>query len=553
MVNDWSFADYLRILRRRWWLLVLLPALAFLATSWLLARREPTYTTSSTLLVSPGTSPDSALSSELNAVGLITQTYGELATSPPVLDRARATLGLPPGTDLQVSATAGIETQLIELSATAPDPRLAARIADGVAQEFTTWLADLQSEASSESSLALQQSIDRTRADLSRTTAAIEDIRNRPGVRTASETARLSDLEDVRVQYESTYTGLLELEQRLEQQQLAYQNRVKLVAPARIPENPSGLPAAVYLAISLVLGIGLAGLGVILLERIGNHVYGAAHVERQTSLPVLAQMPEWRANSSSRDGSSLVEARHDDPMHSLRSFLELADRAGDGQTLVVASPGRDEGKSLVCARLARSFAQAGRRTVLIDGNLRYPQQHVLFDVANARGLSDLLVERHLNPDEVLIDTSIPTLQLILSGPWVVSPGELTTAHRRATGSLHSLWGGRGRRELVLAMGDGGNGFIIDNVDSTSDLLTRSRLEQIRDALRGRFDVIIIDTPSVLDTPDALFLTAVSDRAIVVARSGRTRLDDLNAAVTALKRNTVSIAGVALTAADSGRV
>ena len=86
-------------------------------------------------------------------------------------------------------------------------------------------------------------------------------------------------------------------------------------------------------------------------------------------------------------------------LRSLRSQLQLRwfDEAGKRTALAIVGTRRGEGRSHLAANLAVTFAQAGERTLLIDGDLRTPRQHKLFKIENQMGLSNLLVGPHAGP------------------------------------------------------------------------------------------------------------------------------------------------------------
>src|ERR1700723_1038122 len=97
-----------------------------------------------------------------------------------------------------------------------------------------------------------------------------------------------------------------------------------------------------------------------------------------------------------RLSSALIHARDADnerseKIRALRTDLMLLnDSAQRGNVFALVSPGRGEGRSQLCAELAISFAQLGRRTLLLDADLRHPRQHVLFTADNQWGLAQAL-------------------------------------------------------------------------------------------------------------------------------------------------------------------
>lgn len=501
-VSTTDIGEYVAMVKRRWWLLVLVPLLAATSAYWFTSLQAPTYKTSATLYVNQASSQVAGAGGDVRAVNLLTRTYSRLATSPPVLERVIADLGLSqtvPELASQLEASTERDTQIFEISVSSSDPQLAARIANGTGTAFVKWLSELQSVSSSQSVRALQSSIDKARATAERTSSQLAALRSRPGPRTIAERDRMASLETVGAQYQNTYSSLLELQQRLELEQLASQNRVSLVARAEAPEHTSGLPATFKTVLALLLGFAVAGFGVVFLERTNERVRLPDDVYREVPLPVLASIPRSR-RSSIVETVDVPQSPVSEAIRSLRARLQFATAGDRIGPMVITSPGPHEGKSIVAANLAVAFAQSGQRVVLVDANLRHPRQSELFGKPSLPGLSNLLTERELQTEELLVYGPHPRLLLLLSGPRPSNP---------------------------------------------SELLASERLEQVITGLRGTAEVIIIDAPPLLTVSDALLLAASADHAVLVAASGRTRPDTLGTALANLRPAGVNVLGVIL--------
>lgn len=168
-------------------------------------------------------------------------------------------------------------------------------------------------------------------------------------------------------------------------------------------------------------------------------------------------------------------------IRALRSQLQLRwfDESKQRTALSIVSPGRSEGRSYLAANLAIAFAQAGERTLLIDGDMRCPTQHEMFGLPNVNGLSRLLAGR-VDDRVVNFVQGIPGLGVLTAGP--VPPNAM---------------------ELL-----GRHGF--------SAILAKSMTS---------FDVVIIDTPAGAHGTDAQLLSRFAGAAISVARSNLTKMGD----------------------------
>jgi protein-tyrosine kinase len=160
-------------------------------------------------------------------------------------------------------------------------------------------------------------------------------------------------------------------------------------------------------------------------------------------------------------------------------LLLLSNPGGFANIFVLVSPGPGEGRSQLCAELAIAFAQLGRRTLLVDGDLRKPSLHFLFNASNQRGLTQALTTGE-KPKTFGVE-GLPQLSLLTAGPPAPNPLEL-------------LSGGRVER-----------------------LLSNWRHDQ---------EFILIDTPPITQYADGLALAMMAGRVLVVSRGNVTRHDDM---------------------------
>jgi protein-tyrosine kinase len=175
--------------------------------------------------------------------------------------------------------------------------------------------------------------------------------------------------------------------------------------------------------------------------------------------------------------SQLLHARDTDSERSekiraLRTDLMLlGESAQRGNVFALLSPERGEGRSQICAELAMAFAQLGRRTLLIDADLRHPRQHALFNAENQWGLAQVLADggnMYLHRVE-----GLPEMALLTSG--LIPPNPL-------------------------------------------ELVSHRRFERLITELRQKYDFVVIDTPPVSQYADALQIASVAQRVVAVSRS-----------------------------------
>ncbi|QAY67216.1 CpsD/CapB family tyrosine-protein kinase [Paenibacillus protaetiae] len=183
----------------------------------------------------------------------------------------------------------------------------------------------------------------------------------------------------------------------------------------------------------------------------------------------------------------------------LRTNLEFSLIDDKLQVIMVTSSTAGEGKSTTCANLAIAFAQAGKRVLLIDADMRKPTQHHIFSVSNRKGLTTILFHQQELQDAIQ-HTDIDNLTVVAAGPTPPNP---------------------------------------------SELLQSKRMESLLAALRDLYDVIIIDTPPIMLVTDAQLVASQSDGAVLVIDSGRVKRDAALKAKSYLEVVKAKIIGVVL--------
>lgn len=172
---------------------------------------------------------------------------------------------------------------------------------------------------------------------------------------------------------------------------------------------------------------------------------------------------------------------------SFRSILtSILFSGGEGEAprvIVVTSALPSEGKTTVVSNMAAALARIGRRVLVIDADLRRPRLHQVFDVSQDYGLFDLLTsgarDFHDLLPYVVRETFIPGAFLLVGGP---------------------------------------------HAPNTTDLLYSSTMADLLRQARQSFDMVVIDTPPMLDLPDARALGRMSDGVVLVVRAGATTRD-----------------------------
>ncbi len=191
----------------------------------------------------------------------------------------------------------------------------------------------------------------------------------------------------------------------------------------------------------------------------------------------------------------------------LRASLQFSTVDQSIKSLLITSPGPAEGKSTITANLGIVMAQAGARVILLDCDLRWPEQYRLFRVPNDNGLTDVLMG-NMDLSQVLKDTSQPNLKIVTSGSLPPNP---------------------------------------------SELLASEKTTEIFAELNDMADIILIDSPPILMVADVAIISSIVDGCVLVIKSAKTKIDAVKQAKERLDKANARIVGTVLNAMESTEV
>ena len=190
----------------------------------------------------------------------------------------------------------------------------------------------------------------------------------------------------------------------------------------------------------------------------------------------------------------------------LRTNLDFASLDQACKTLVVTSAGVGEGKSTTLANLAVVSAQAGRKVVLVDADLRRPTLHQVFGLDNEAGLTTAMMDEAAIASPPLQATGVEGLSVLPSGPLPPNP---------------------------------------------ADLMGSRRMEEVIAALAEQADQVFLDTPPVVAVTDAAVLATKVDGVLLVISAGKTRRENARTAVQRLEQINARLVGTVLTNVQMG--
>ena len=465
----------LDIVRRSWKVIalvgVLAAAVAFLASSAL----PRTYESGSRLLVGQALQASNPDVNLFQSATDLAETYAVIGETRQLLEKVKTTLKLdiPIETLIANVRVRPVQDQpMIDIRATGDTPEKAAAIANEVAEQLIA-IAPAIVPGEPDAAFA-QEDLKDTAEQITQTRDELRELLALPE-RTPEQQVRLDVLESRLVSLRATYAALLQ------NATTVAANRVSVIDPAVAPLEASSPRVLLNTILAGILGLLLAVGLVFLLERVDDRVKSADEVEQATGVPNLGTVlrmpgaadrePFYRMATLLYPRSPAAEA-----FRTIRTNIEFASIDKPFQTIVVTSAAPGEGKTVTASNLAVAFAQSGRRTILVDADLRRPTVHDMFSLSNTVGLTDLVHSDATTVADVLRPTDNPNLWVVTAGTVPPNPAELL---------------GSGRMAVIL------------------------------DRLRDVAEIIVFDTAPVGAVTDAAVLAGRSDATVLVVQPMRT--------------------------------
>jgi capsular exopolysaccharide synthesis family protein len=278
---------------------------------------------------------------------------------------------------------------------------------------------------------------------------------------------------------QEAYSAIIRRIDELNVGQLSGQgDNVFVVSRAEVPQIKSWPSRGRMLLIGIFFG-GLLAVGFcFFLDYMDTTIKGEADVRNLLDSPVIGGVPSADKEAGEEAFDDLFALKKPrshfaEAFRSARTSLAFSSTDKPLRSLVVTSTMPGEGKTLTAVNLAIAHAQAGKRTLLVDTDMRKPRLHKVFKFRGDAGLSNLLASGSLDPESVIVKTDVENLFYLPTGPVPPNPVEM---------------------------------------------LDSARFGKLIEELLKRYELVVFDSPPALSLVDALVIGKRVDGLVLVART-----------------------------------
>lgn len=279
-------------------------------------------------------------------------------------------------------------------------------------------------------------------------------------------------------------------------------NNIRIIDEAVVPERPYRPRKVLNIGIGLLAGLILGIVLSLLAELINQTIKSSNEVEGILKLPLLGFIPHEKQRKGYEDYRIMLKEGNvltAENIRNIRTMVSFSLNAGKVKSLLITSSLQGEGKSFLSSSLATAFAQAGKKVLLVDGDLRRGRLHRIFKISNEKGLSSLWTEGQTpeGAKKNIQKTDVKGLSVLTSGP------------RPA---------------------------------NSSELLSTPILKEFVESLFNDFDLVLIDCPASLPVADTFLWGQIIDKAVFTVRQGKTAVKSAKFALERMKQTNIKVIG-----------
>lgn len=306
------------------------------------------------------------------------------------------------------------------------------------------------------------------------------------------------------------YTALLNSYQQLRIAKAGEIGNVRIVDTAVEPIEPIKPKKLQILILSIFLGGFLGTLLALLRNMMRSGIKDSSQIENELDLPVYATVPRSPVQESrikmlkKHKKIPILAIKNSDDiaiesLRSMRTAIHFALSSARNNVIMISGPAPEVGKSFISTNLATILAQADKRVLIIDADLRRGYLHKYFNIETQPGLTDYMTDQH-SLQNIIRDTEVAGLSVITRGKIPSNP---------------------------------------------SEMLSSEKFKQLLEQLSTQFDHVIIDTPPVLAVTDGIIISQYAGVNLVIARYAKTQMKELEITVNRFEQAGVKVNGFIL--------
>lgn len=283
-------------------------------------------------------------------------------------------------------------------------------------------------------------------------------------------------------------------------------SNLKIIDRAEAPISPIKPKKKRNILLAIIVGLAMGTGMAFFLEYMDDSIESPEDIEKHLKIPFLghlsyvknpkkdSEQTKWELFALNDAKSTTAEA-----LRNIRTNISFRLKGKDDKSLVVTSANPGEGKSLFAINMAILFASMGKKTVLIDSDMRKPRIHKLTDIERSPGLSDALIGE-VRLSSIIKHVLLPNLYVIPAGTLPPNPAEL---------------------------------------------LTNDRMDEFQQKFNKTFDIIIYDTPPMMSVTDSLILSKATGNTVLIIKGGETERKAVKHAARQLEELDAKILGTVL--------
>lgn len=283
-------------------------------------------------------------------------------------------------------------------------------------------------------------------------------------------------------------------------------NNIQIMNQADVQTQPSNINHKKDIIVFAMAGIVVGAGCVFISDMLNRTIKTVDGIEKEFGLPALTTIPIYE--NRLKKGELIVHEEPKSPIsetfRTLRTNIQFIKGKEKLQTILITSTLPKEGKSFVSANLAITFAQSGKKVIVIDADMRKGRQASIFRVLRKPGLSNYLLdvseETQIKLEEYIQETKIEGLNVISEGNIPPNP---------------------------------------------SELLVSEAMINLLEKLKEIYDIIILDGPPTQLVTDSLILTRLVDSTVIVSASNETKKDNLHKIIDSIHNVEGKISGIVL--------